>query len=173
MGSGTPGCHSGLQGQRAPGVGLRARGATATSSAWAFGQGLSQLLRGRPFFPRHFSISLFLCLSLFVPSEEVWGEGRTRPRTLSLVTICFGSRVLSHQLFIDSGHRFPLFRCMGSGPQGQQKEWNACHTRLGLERKKGDGVGTIDFSFSFQTTFSFRLALMPLFSWETATCSGL
>lgn len=52
------------------------------------------------------------------------------------MTICFGSRVLSHQLFMDSGHRFPLLRCMGSGPQGQQKEWNAC-TRLGLERKDG------------------------------------
>lgn len=35
-----------------------------------------------------------------------------------------------------SGHRFP-FQYVGSGPQGQQKERSACHTRLGLERKNG------------------------------------
>lgn len=82
---------------------------------------------------------LSLSLSLFVPSEEVWGEGRTRPRTLSLVTICFGSRVLSHQVFIDSGLRFPLSGVWGVALKGSRRNGMPVTLALAWKGRMGDG----------------------------------
>lgn len=153
VGSGIPSCHSGLQGQRAPGTGLGGAGATTTTSVPDLGKGLSFLEA------RHSSLatsdsldlSLFFFFSL---SEGVWGEGRSGPRTLSFVSGVIGDHLLrvpcashSHQLFFESGQRFPL-QCVGSGPQGQQKQRSACHTRLGLEGKTDGGWGQSIFPSS-------------------------
>lgn len=85
------------------------------------------------------SLSLFF----FSPHpKECREKVELGPQTLSFVSGVIGRPPASgashsHQLFVESGHRFPLVWCVGSSPQGQLKEWNACRTHLGLERRNG------------------------------------
>lgn len=79
------------------------------------------------------------------PRLGVWGDR---------LTLCFGSRVLLtlilHQ--VRTPVPFPTIY-VGSGPQGQLKEWIAWHTN-GLERRMGDG-GQLLFPSLFHTLFNF------------------
>lgn len=168
-----PGCHAGLQGQHAPGMGLGAPVRPPLPLLWPLARGSAS---GRP-------ATLYSPLQPpprpLSPSEVVWGVGRIGPKHSFVwsdrVTICFGSWVFltptNFSSSLDTGSL--SYSCLGSDCQGQQKERNACHTHLGLDRKMGDGGDSRFFPSFFHTTFSFLLGLMSPFSWEAKTCSSL
>lgn len=178
LGSGVPSCHAGLQGQRAPGTGLGGAGATTSSPVPDFGKEFSFWEAGHSFLATSVPLSpsppLFF---LFSPlSEGVWGEGRRGSRTLSFVSGVIGwpsasvpCASHSHQLFVWTPVPFPVCgewsaraaegtECLSHSPWPGKEEW---------------GMGTVDFSVLCQTTFSFLLGLMSLFTWETGACSSL
>lgn len=84
---------------------------------------------------------LSVSVSLFLFHPKKCGEkGEPGPEpSLSLVTSCFGSRVLSYQLFIDSEHRFPLSGVWGVALKGSRRNGMPVTLALAWKGRMGDG----------------------------------
>lgn len=151
--SGTPGYHSGLQGQRAPGRWGWERGVRPPPPP------LGPVARGsaskKPplFFPRHFSLCFFFLSFFFSLSLSIRRSmGRRESQALNpvfgvwsnRVTICLGSRVLLPPTFHRFWTRVPSPPVCGEWPS-RAADGMECLSHSPWPGKEEWGMGTIDF----------------------------